>query len=74
MSVADSLYFCDGYGIPGEVGDVIQLEGQTQTATITAINYTTNQLTLSTSLTWTSGQGLSLAYNGSGPDLGSYEK
>ena len=53
---------------------MIQLEGQTQTATITAINYTTNQLTLSTSLTWTSGQGLSLAYNGSGPDLGSYEK
>ena len=73
MAVDDARYFYDGYGIPGEVGDLIQLEGQTQTAVITGINYTTNTLTINQPLSWTSGLGVHLAYAGSAPDIGAYE-
>ena len=44
IQVADAGYFIDGFGITN--GDVIQLQGQSQTATITAINYTTNTITV----------------------------
>ncbi|MCC7462930.1 MAG: right-handed parallel beta-helix repeat-containing protein [Gammaproteobacteria bacterium] len=73
ITVADASWFYDGYQISGELGDVVQLEGQTQTARIVAINYATNTLTLGTSLSWSSGQGLHLAYSGGKPDPGAYE-
>jgi hypothetical protein len=71
IQVTDAGYFIDGFGITN--GDVIQLQGQSQTATITAINYTTNTITVDRSLTWTSGLGISLAYSGIAPDIGAYE-
>ena len=71
--VDDAGYFYDGYSIPGEVGDLIQLQGQTDTARVTGINYATKTLTLNQSLTWTSGLGVHLAYAGSSPDIGAYE-
>jgi cysteine-rich repeat protein len=73
MQVEDVLYFYDGFRIEGEVGDLIQLDGQTTTARIVEIDYSTNTLTLSNSLTWTSGQGISLVYSGNKPDIGAYE-
>jgi parallel beta-helix repeat protein len=73
LVVADPLVFTDGFGIPGEAGDLIQLRGQAQTARITAVNYNTRTLTLSTPLTWTAGQGIALAYAGTGPDIGAFE-
>jgi len=73
MPVSDAKYFYDGYGIAGEAGDTIQLEGQTTRARIVNINYETDTLTLNQSLTWTAGQGVSLAYSGNGPDIGAYE-
>lgn len=73
MVIDSAGYFRDGFGITGLSGDTIQLQGQTQYAMITAINYATNTLTLSTSLSWTSGQRLSLKYNGNAPDLGAFE-
>jgi parallel beta-helix repeat protein len=73
MTVADAGWFYDGFQIPGEAGDLVQLDGQTQTARILAINYATSTLTLDTSLSWSSGQGLHLAYSGSKPDPGAYE-
>jgi hypothetical protein len=51
-------------------GDTIQLDGQVGTAVITDINYATNTITVDTSLTWTQGQGVALAYHGSAPDMG----
>jgi hypothetical protein len=54
-------------------GDLIQLEGQTQTARIKNINYTTNTITVDTPLYWNNGQGISLAYQGFAPDVGAYE-
>jgi hypothetical protein len=73
LTVADANYFFPGIVASGTAfpGDTIQLQGQTNTATITAISG--NTLTLSASLTWTNGQGVSLAYSGSAPDIGAFE-
>lgn len=73
MTVDDASWFYDGFQIPGEVGDTIQLQGQTETARIIAVNYTTATLTLDRSLSWTAKQGLHLAYNGRQPDPGAFE-
>jgi hypothetical protein len=73
MKVEDASYFYDGFGIEGETGDVIQLEGDTKTARVIDIDYVNNTLTLDQLLNWTDGQGVSLAYNGSAPDIGAYE-
>jgi hypothetical protein len=61
----------DGWGIIE--GDLIQLENDTQPVRVVNFDYSTNTLTVSQSVTWTSGMGVSLAYNGSRPDIGAYE-
>lgn len=71
IPVADASYFFDGYTITN--GDIIQLQGQAVTATITSVDYSTNILVVNKSLTWTSGLGVALAYSGSVPDMGAYE-
>ena len=78
FTVADANYFFDGWGMSAIIsatitGDVIQLQGETATARITNVNYSTNTITVNTSLTWTNEQGISLAYEGSSPDMGAYE-
>ena len=73
MTVADASYFYDGFGIPGEAGDTIQIDGQSVTAIIVAVDYTNNTLTLDRDLTWTDGQGVSLKFNGTAPDIGVFE-
>ncbi|AUC77280.1 right-handed parallel beta-helix repeat-containing protein [Olleya sp. Bg11-27] len=73
MVVADATYFTDGFGITDYYGDTVQLQGQTVSASITNVNYTTNTLTLNTPLTWTAGQLLSKAYKGTAPDIGAFE-
>jgi hypothetical protein len=71
IPVADAGYFIDGYGIVD--GDMIQLQGQTQTARIVGVDYAVNSITVDQSLTWTSNLGVTLAYTGSAPDIGAYE-
>jgi len=71
LPVDDARYFIDGWGIIA--GDLIQLQGQTETARVTNVNYSTNTLTLDTSLTWTDNIGVSLAYAGTSPDIGAFE-
>lgn len=71
LEVADAGYFTDGWGIIE--GDIIRLQGTTQTAQITAINYETQLLTFDRDLTWTQGQGISLTYQGNAPDVGAFE-
>jgi parallel beta-helix repeat protein len=73
MQVADAGYFYDGFGIEGEVGDLIQLDGQAATARIIKVDYDYNTLTLDTTLSWIDGQGVSLAYFGNAPDIGKFE-
>ena len=83
MQVQDAQYFYDtrddvaGVSMTDAAGnlvaDEIQLQGQTQTAKIINVNYTTNTLTLDQPLTWNANQGVSLKYSGSAPDIGAFE-
>ena len=74
LRVEDPTWFFDGFGISGEAGDLIQLEGQAVTARVRGIDLTSGTLTLDRALTWRAGQGVSLAYSGSGPDVGAFER
>jgi hypothetical protein len=71
IQVDDAGYFMDGFGIVD--GDVIQLEGQNQTARITNVDYNNNIITVNKNLIWANGDGVSLAYGGPAPDIGAYE-
>ena len=73
LTVADASYFFDGNGIPGELGDEIQLQGQTTVARVVAVDLAANRLTLDRSLTWTAGAGVALKFSGTKPDLGAFE-
>jgi parallel beta-helix repeat protein len=74
IPVDDASYFYDGFGIPGEQGDIIQLEGETERLRITAIDYGNDEITLNQSTTWSDDQGVALAYEGTAPDIGAYEQ
>jgi parallel beta-helix repeat protein len=69
--VGDARYFQDGYGISGASGDTIMIG--TDTVTVTDVNYTTNVITFTPSITWVQGEGVSYPYAGSKPDIGAYE-
>ncbi len=69
FTVVDARYFCDGWNLI--TGDTIMIGSQTRT--ITAVDYDTNTITVSSSLAWTNGDGVNLAFNGSAPDPGAYE-
>jgi hypothetical protein len=69
--VEDAGYFMDGWGIIE--ADVLQLAGQSVTANVMNVDYTSNTITVDRMLNWTRGQGVSLQYAGAAPDLGAYE-
>ncbi len=73
FNVANAGWFFAGLTAAGHTvpGDTIQLQGQTGAETITAISG--NTITVNSSLTWTNGQGVSLSYSGSAPDVGAFE-
>jgi hypothetical protein len=71
IKVEDARYFCDGWGIMH--GDLIQLEGQSKTARIIKVDYSSNTITISDNLEWSAGKGISLPYNGKTPDIGAFE-
>jgi len=74
LPVEDVTPFYDGYGISGESGDLIQLQGQTVSVRVVRVDASTRTLTLSGSLTWSAGQGLALAFTGAAPDIGAFEQ
>jgi parallel beta-helix repeat protein len=69
--VDDAGYFSDGNRIVD--GDRIQLQGQTETARITRVDYITNEISIDRSLSWNSGLGVALEYRGGKPDMGAFE-
>lgn len=71
LVVDNSLYFSDGNRIV--TGDTIQFQGQTNTSTVISNWWEGNTLYLSTPLTWVNGQGVTLAYRGTAPDMGAFE-
>lgn len=74
IRLRDAGYFYDGFGIEGEVGDLIQLQGQAETARITKIDLATGNITLDRPLSCSDGQGVALAYSGKAPDIGAFER
>lgn len=73
LKVKDTGYFFDGYGIPGEIGDNIHLEGNDDTAVVLAVDDREHTLLLDRPLSWKDGQGLALEYKGTKPDAGAIE-
>lgn len=69
--VDDAGYFMDGWGLIE--GDQIQLQGSSTTLTISNIDYGTDTITFSPSISWGQGTGVALVYNGLAPDQGAYE-
>ena len=72
FSVDDASYFYDGWGIPGETGDVIKTQNG-QTTIIQSIDYNTNTITVSPAISIVNGEGLALDYTGTKPDIGAIE-
>ena len=66
ITVDDAGYFSDGFGV--STGDTIRV-GNT-TTTVTAVNYTTNTLTLADVITCATGDPVSLPYDGAKPNIG----
>jgi hypothetical protein len=73
LTVADPLPFFDGFKIPGESGDQVQVLGSTETARVVRIDYRARTLTLDRELTWKAGDQLAVAYSGAAPDFGAFE-
>jgi len=71
ISVEDANYFMDGWSVIE--ADRIQLQGQSRSVSIVAIDYENNVITVDQSVSWGKGYGVSLAYHGSVPDIGAYE-
>lgn len=72
LRVRDARYFYDGFGIPGEKGDRIMV-GNSPAVRITAIDYDRNEITLSSSISWSAQAPVNLAYSGAAPDVGAHE-
>jgi hypothetical protein len=70
IQVKDAGYFYDGYGVTD--GDLIRI-GQNSPVRITLVNYGTNTITVDRSVSWQSGDWVTLPYNGAAPDLGAHE-
>jgi hypothetical protein len=71
FTVKDAMFFTNGWGIIEP--DTIQLKEDFKRVSISEINYATSQITVSSPLSWTQGQGVNLAYNQDAPDIGAFE-
>ncbi|MGI6610894.1 MAG: right-handed parallel beta-helix repeat-containing protein [Limnochordia bacterium] len=73
LPVEDAGFFYDGFGIEGEVGDLIAIGRAEKTARVVKVDRTRNELTLDRSVRWDDGAPVSLPWGGDGPDIGVYE-
>lgn len=74
LAVTDARFFADGFGIAGESGDLIQLEGQASSARVVGVDLGANTLTLDQPLSWSAGVGVAQRYTGLRPDVGAFER
>jgi hypothetical protein len=70
FKVADVSYFSDGRGLIS--GDLIRI-GSSAAVRISNVNYSKNELTVESSITWSANDGVNLNYSGSKPDIGLVE-
>lgn len=73
ISVDDARPFFDGFGIPGESGDLVFIGPRKRQAIVAKADITAGVLLLDREVSWQAGDGVSLPYSGKGPDLGAYE-
>ncbi len=71
VPVEDALFFTDGYGIIP--GDIVRI-GSNRGVRITAVDYETNTLTVSSPVTFDAGDYVDLPYVGKAPDIGMHER
>ena len=68
FTVADAMYFTDGYGmLPG---DTIEFQSTGQTAVIQKVRWNSNTITLTSPVNWIQGDGIALPYTGAAPNMG----
>lgn len=72
LPVADTRYFTHGLGLMP--GDVIQLQGSTVRAKVVSVDAASKTLVLSDEISFSKGQGVSLAFEGAAPDVGAHER
>lgn len=70
IKVEDAGYFCDGFDIVE--GDLIQV-GSNSTVRIIKVDYGQNLITVDRNIAWNAGDGVSLPFSGSAPDIGAFE-
>ncbi|MCK4634447.1 MAG: right-handed parallel beta-helix repeat-containing protein [Candidatus Aenigmarchaeota archaeon] len=70
ITVEDAAYFHDGFGLTN--GDLIKV-GLNSVVMVTDINYTTDNITVNQSISWSNGDPVGLVYSGIAPDIGAYE-
>ena len=71
IPVEDANYFMDGWGIIE--GDRIQLQDESRSVRVVAIDYESNLITVDQNVSWRDGAGVSLTYRGLAPDIGAHE-
>ena len=71
ISVKDAGYFCDGFGIA--YGDLIQLQGTSDSVSVVKVDYNNQTIEIEKDMSWKDGDGISLPYSGSMPDIGAFE-
>lgn len=70
IPVDDAGYFIDGFGVT--TGDLIQI-GSNAPVLVTKVDYAGKFITVDKAVSWNKGDGVSLSYGGSAPDIGAYE-
>ncbi len=73
IPVDDAAWFYDGYGIEGEVGDLIVLGADQQPARVVSVDPEFSTVTVDRDLSWEEGETVTLPYAGAAPDIGAYE-
>jgi hypothetical protein len=73
LPVEDATFFFDGAGVPGVMGDQIQLQFGEQIARVVEIDISSHTLVLDKALSWSEGEGVSLPFHGDSPDMGAFE-
>ncbi|MFP4192875.1 MAG: right-handed parallel beta-helix repeat-containing protein [Candidatus Hydrogenedentota bacterium] len=73
LPVTDPRAFYDGYGIPGEEGDLVAVGTPHQLARVTEVDSDEGVLILDREMTWADGDPVSLPWSGAKPDIGVHE-
>ncbi len=73
LPVDDARWFYDGFGIPGEQGDMIIVGEVRREARVVTRDLEAGTLVLDRDLTWREGDAVTLPFAGDAPDLGAHE-